>query len=70
MCVCVCMCVYVCVCVCVSDSSFIRPLYAHAVFERSTDKKWHNPFRTSSDGWNKVAWFLATQKQEYLSVNN
>ena len=21
------------------------------ISERSTDKEWHNPFRTSSDGW-------------------
>ena len=34
-----------------SDSSFINPFCAYAVFERSTDKEWCNPSGTSSDGW-------------------
>ena len=33
-----------------SGSSFISSVCAHAVFERSIDKEWHNPTRTSSDG--------------------
>ena len=34
-----------------SDSLFINSVCAHTVFERSADKEWHNPSRTSSDGW-------------------
>ena len=30
-------------------SLLISPLCAHAVFERFTDRKWHNPSETSSD---------------------
>ena len=54
-------------------SLFINPLCTHAVFERSTDKEWHNSFKTSSndqrDSFEQVAWVLATQTQG-LSVNN
>ena len=32
------------------DSLFINLLCAHVVFERSTDREWHNPSGTSSDG--------------------
>ena len=45
------------------DSWFMNPVCTHAEFERSTDKEWHNPSRTSD----KVAWILATQE---LSLNN
>ena len=56
------------------SSLFISFPSAHAVFERSTDKEWHNPSGTfltvAVIRWNKVAWMLATQRQEELSVNN
>ena len=32
-----------------SDNSFINPVCAYSVFERSTGKEWHNPSRNSSD---------------------
>ena len=31
-----------------SDSSFINPSGAHTVFERFTEKEWHNPLGTSN----------------------
>ena len=33
----------------IPDCLFINPLWAHTVFERSTDREWHNPSGTSSD---------------------
>ena len=33
-----------------SNSSFISPVFVHALFERSTDKEAHNPSANSSDG--------------------
>ena len=48
-----------------SGYSFINPVCAHAVFERSTDQELHNPSRTSSDGrWNKLDNVQTTQKHE------
>ena len=54
------------------DSSFINPVCAHAVFERSTDKDDTIHLElliVRVICWNKVAWVSTTQKQE-LSVNN
>ena len=55
------------------DSLFINLLCAHDVFEKSTDREWHNPMELLLTAgvicWNKVACMLATQKQEELSVN-
>ena len=47
-----------------SGSSFINPVCAHAVFERSTEKEWHNPSGTSSDGWSDPS------EQSCLGVDN
>ena len=44
-----------------SDSSFINPVCAHAVFEWSTDNEWRNPSGTSSD-------FFWRLEQSYLGV--
>ena len=50
-----------------SDSLFINPVRAHTVLERSTDKEWHNPSGSSSDGRGDL---LATQKTKELFINN
>ena len=48
------------------DSLFIKSVCAHAVFEKFTEIL----LKVRVICWNKVAWELATQKQEALSVNN
>ena len=55
---------------------FINPLCAHAVFEKSTDREWHNPSGTSSDGRgeqscldvgnSKLRWILSTINNHLL----
>ena len=47
------------------DSLYINPLCDHAGFKRFTDRECNEVIC-----WNKVAWVLATQKQEELFVNN
>ena len=57
-----------------SGSLFFNTLYAYVVFERSTDGVCHILSRVSSDfrdeSLEQVAWLLATQRQEQISVNN
>ena len=47
---------------------------AHIVFGKSADREWHNLSRTSFDGHvcslGQVAWVMATQRYERLTVNN
>ena len=54
-------------------SWLINSLCAH-MFEKSTDEGWNSLSRTSPDGQcgslEQIAWILATQKQEKLSINN
>ena len=54
-------------------SWLINSLCAHVVFKRATDGGWHNLSGISDDrcgSLEQVAWVLATQRQEKISVNN
>ena len=54
------------------DSLFIPILCAHAVFEISAVREWHNPSETSSDvrGDQLEQSYLSTTQKQELSVYN
>ena len=57
----------------IPPSWFISLLCAHVSFEISTDKEWQNIWGTTdgrASSLEQVAWVLATQRQEQLSVIN
>ena len=51
------------------DSLFINLLCTHAVFERSTDREWHNPYGTSDgrgDPWEQICLGTGNSKTRTL----